>query len=258
MNTEAKFRNLTAEETALVAGGSNTITVTGSRELDWSWFYFSSGWSSGDGSGGGGGDGGGGDTPSNAQELTEAEQEAAKDSVQGLIAILDENIKKYGDAIIKLPDGREVLASEMLDALGKTLDIIEAGNLAYEALNGNADVAEVAGFIAGLAGGAVAAALGAGPIAVFATGVAVGLLTEAGLNQIATNFSNAWNEAYENIQQANPNYTSGMNLYLFIQSIFGNTTDPFDEDPLSYNDTYTNEPYWSYAFRGDSLHYAIP
>jgi hypothetical protein len=258
MNTVSKFRQLTPEETALVAGGSSTVTVWGTPELDWGWFYFSSGWSSGDGSGGGGGGGGDtGETPSAPPELSDAEEEATKDSIQALIAVLDENIKKYGDATIKLPNGSEVLASEILDALGKTLDIIEAGNLAWEAANGNADVAEVAGFIAGLAGGAVAAAAGAGPIAVFAAGVGIGLLTEAGLNQIAQNFSQAWNEAYQNIEQANPGYTSGMNLYLFIQSLFGNTTDPFDEDPLSYNPN-SEEPYWSYAYQGDGLRYEVP
>lgn len=257
MNTKSKFRQLTAEETALVAGGSNTITVTGSPDFDWSWLFFGGGWSYTEGDGQGGGGSGGGEESSDAQDLTDAEEEATKDSLQAMIAILDENIKRYGDATIKLPNGTEVLASEILDALGKTLDIIEAGTLVWEALNGNVDVAATAGFLAGLAGGAVAAALGAGPIAVFATGVAVGLLTEAGLNQIATNFSTAWAEAYANIEQANPGYTSGMNLILFIQSLFGNPTDPMDEEPLSYDPTST-EPYWSYAYRYDGLRYYLP
>lgn len=256
MNGNSKFRKLTAEELALVAGGSMTITCGPfGPDIDWGYGFGDFGWSYAEGDGQGGG--GGGEQPSSAQELTAAEEESTRDSVQSTIAILDDNILKYGDAVIKLPNGQEFVASAILAALGTTLDIIDAGNFEYAAQNGNLDIAATASFFAGLGGGSVEAAVGSGSIAVFATAVATGMFSETGLTQLAANVAGVWGAAYQGLDPANPSYSPGQALTLFIQSLFGTASAPA-EDPVSYDSTRDSEPYWSYAFRYDSLHYAIP
>ncbi|GEM_PF-5408271 len=220
----AGFRSLSQEEIALIAGGTylGTITVNHSSQNDdfWYWYdwandYYDEGYQYGSGGGGGSNN----DNPDTT--LSEEQEIKTKEYLEGLKSVLEENIKEHGDAIIKLPDGTDIRASDLLKSLGKTLDIIEAGTLTYEVATGNGDVASVAGFVAGFVGGAAAAAAGAGPIAVFAAGVAAGLLTEAAINYAVDEFNTAWDEAYQQEIQQNPNYTPGMSVINIILQMFG-------------------------------------
>jgi hypothetical protein len=236
-NSPSGFRALSPEEIALIAGGTNlgTITVTAPPRdyYDYIWWdYDLSGDYGGgyDGSSGGGGDPGDSENPEDP-ELTEEEEEKTKDVIEALKSALEENIKKYGDSIIKLPNGIEVRASDLLDALGKTLDFVEAGTLAYEAANGNMDVAATAGFLAGMLGGAAAAAAGAGPIAVFAAGVAAGMFTEYAINEAVDRFNTAWTAAYQQELQQNPGFTPGMHTLYMILQMWGIQPGPLAEAP---------------------------
>ena len=255
------FRALLTEEIALIAGGNNATTddattiddvvVTGERDDgdDYWWYDYDFGgddYNNDNDYTGGGVSGGDSSDTSNDTELSAEEEEGTKETIQALISMLDENIKKYGDSLIKLPNGLEVKASDLLDALGKTLDIIEAGQLGYEVATGDGDVAAVAGFLAGLLGGAVAGALGAGPIAVFAAGFAAGWMTEYAISEIIDQFNADWAEAWQNEINQNPTYTPGMHQLYMIMQMFGYTGPP----PSVGGGTYIDQPGPNYGGPG--------
>lgn len=163
-------------------------------------------------------------------KMTDAEKEKLTTTLEGLKAILEENIKKYGDAQLQLPDGTKVMASDVLDALGKTLDLLDAAVIAWDVLNNNADAIEVAGFLAGVAGGAVAGVLGAGPIAVFLASTGATIATKAGLEFFDQQWDKAWEEAFVAVSDPGGNQTE--NMVKFFSDLFGSPSNPFNENPF--------------------------
>lgn len=235
------LRVLTEEEIALVSGGSDTITVTGSRYdysyYDyWSYSNFFYDYSYYDQGGGGGGGGGGEEAPpADEGELTEGQEEVIKEGMNSLKATLEAYVQKYGDFELKLADGSTYKASDLIrgaDALSKAFDVLEGAQLTAAIVNGNADIGAVIGFVAGLAGSAAVGAAGAGPLAAFAAGLAIGYGAEVGYNAITglidqsiTNYANA-------MQQANPGWNdlpSSIQEYIFLQQLFGIPPNPYDD-----------------------------
>lgn len=249
MLDEPKLRELTPEEWKLVSGGYMTenggIGVDGSRhryDFDWKDYYW---WDFGGGNDDNSEDFGNGqgnddwiDEPT-PHKMTDTEKEKLVNTLEGIKSILEENIKKYGgDALIKLHDGTNVKATDVLDALGKTIDLLESANIAWDIVNKNADVIEVAAFVASIAGGAVAGALGAGPIAVFVASTAAGIATKEGLELFEQQWDKAWKEAFAAVSDPRSNQTE--NMVQFFRDLFKSSPSnpfndrPFDSDPFAY------------------------
>ena len=164
-------------------------------------------------------------------KMTDAEKEKLTTTLEGLKAILEENIKKYkGDAVLVLADGTKVKATDVLDALGKTIDLFESANIAWDIVNKNADAIEVAAFVASIAGGAVAGALGAGPIAVFVASTAAGIATKEGLEFFDQQWDKAWEEAFVAVSDPGGNQTE--NMVKFFKDLFGSPSNPFNDNPF--------------------------
>lgn len=237
-NTPRGFRSLSADEIALIAGGVDYVDD----------IIVDGGGGSGGGSGtyypptggdyynpgppsGGDGDGDDDEDVAAGTGMPDAAAEGTKEFIEALVSMLEENIDEHGDAIIKMANGDTFQAKELLDALGKTLDIWEAGTLAVDAANGNADIAQVASFFVGLGVGAAAAAAGATPIAIFVAGYAAGQLTEYAINYTIENFNTSWAAAYQQEIHQNPTYTPGMSMLNIILQMFGqNPIGPIAED----------------------------
>ena len=229
------MRELSSQEWELVSGGEITVTGGGRRDnFDWGAYHW---WNFGGGNDDQGEDYGNGqgnddviDEPTSPDKMTDAEKEKLTTTLEGLKAILEENIKKYGDAQLQLPDGTKVMASDVLDALGKTLDLLDAAVIAWDVLNNNADAIEVAGFLAGVAGGAVAGVLGAGPIAVFLASTGATIATKAGLEFFDQQWDKAWEEAFVAVSDPGGNQTE--NMVKFFRDLFGSPSNPFNDNPF--------------------------
>jgi hypothetical protein len=253
----------------LVAGGSDSITVTGGSwsYFDWGFYNFYYNNYVDDNSyytdGGGGGDAPAPDPePAPAEgELTEDQEDAVKDGMDSLKSTLEQYKNKYGDFELKLPDGSTYKASDLIngaDKVSKAFDALEGAQLAAALANGDADIGKIVGFVGGIAGGAAAGALGAGPIAVFAVGLGISWGAEAGYNAIATTIDRAVSDFLVNynnqMQQANPDYNSlpsSIQEYIFLQQLFGNPSNGGYPDQGS-------ESYHHYNEWRNNPHYNIP
>lgn len=266
----AELRQLTVNEIEMISGGlQDDIVVTG-RRYEQSYFdynylsyysYYDSGSNFGEYSYGGGG--GGGDPapdPEPQDALSEDQEDAVKDGLEGLKSTLEEYVKKHGDFILKLPNGDTYKASQLIrgaDALGKAFDGLEGAQLVSAVVNGNADVGAIVGFLGGLAGSAAVGAAGGGPLAVFVAGLAVSYGAEHGYNAIASTINTAVNNYFTNynnqMQQANPGYNSlpsSIQEYIFLQQLFGNPAPDYDPEPSGI-------PYWK-SQGYNNPHYNIP
>ena len=256
-----KLRELTKDELALVAGGSETIVVTGER---WDWDY----WDFNDYyyddpnyedvySGGGGG--GGEEEPDPEPEVMD---EALKTAMEGELAKLEQNLKdmidKVGDFDIKVGDFT-IKASELLDGLGKLggiFDLYEAGQITNDILNGDASIGQVVGFLGALALGAGMTAAGAGPLAVFAATAAAGLLipgaVDSAVELLNAGFEAAFDIAVETLGTvpSDPSWPQSISEYDFWLHVFGIPhdhssepfTDPYGGGGYDYKNPYYNIP----------------
>lgn len=221
-------RALTPEELLLVAGGVDTIVVTGTRYDDW-WdnYYWYNNYYDNDNFvdyyGGGGGGDAGGDTSSDGGALDEAQEKAAQGGLAAIQQDLEKHIAKYGDFDIKVGD-QVFKASDLvkgLDAMGKLFDLYDGAQLIYQIVNGDANVGMVMGFLAGLAVTAGLTAAGAGPVAVFAASVAAGWLVEVGTNAIVEAIDRSVAETLANLPQPDPSLPGPLQELDFLRHMFG-------------------------------------
>lgn len=243
-------RELTAEELLLVAGGVDTIVVTGSSYDPWwdSYYWYNNYYDNDnfvDYYGGGGGGDAGGDTTADGDALNEAQEKAAQGGLAAIQQDLQNHIAKYGDFTIKVGD-QSWKASDLvkgLDTMGKMFDVLEGAALIVAIANGDANVGMVMGFLAGLAVAGGLTAVGAGPVAVFAASVAAGYLVEVGTNAIVTALDNAVADMIANLPQPDPSVPAPLQEFDFLQHLFG---IPHIHDDFSDTGSYLySEPYGS-------------
>ncbi len=109
-------------------------------------------------------------------QLTAEDQAQLADFLEPLIAGIQELIDEYGDFEVTLPNGDKITGTQLLNSLGKTFDLIEAGAIVSAAANGDPFVADTAGFLVSL-GVAAGLAASAAPLTVLIASTAAGALT---------------------------------------------------------------------------------
>jgi hypothetical protein len=169
-----KLRELTPAELMLVAGGGDTVVITGSR--DWydydpyAYFDYFFGYNDySDYSDGGGGSTSSSDTATD--DLHAENTKAAVEKVQAVTAALQDIVNHYGpDVQVQLPNHDVVRAGDLLEGLGKLETGIAAGITLGEVLTGQADIKEAFNFAFGVAVESMAAEAGASAVVAFALG----------------------------------------------------------------------------------------
>lgn len=256
-------RELTKEELLLVAGGSNTIVVTGRRDSgdywDYNDYYDDDRNYEDDYSGGGGG--GGDDGPAPEPETMD---EATKTALEGFIAVLEEDLQKMiaevGDFEIEVGDFK-IMASDLLESLGKlsiVLDLYEAHQLTNDLISGDATLGDAVAFVATFAITVGMTTAGFGPIAIFAATAAAGYLIPSAFDGIVNQLRIAYDADlakavdYIGYEPSNPNFGPTMQQYDFLVQLFGGTPiyDGFADDPY-YDPYYGGSGY-------TNPHYNIP
>lgn len=169
--------------------------------------------------------------PRNSNGLTQEEQSSLVRQLQAFKATLEDLRRSDGrDPTLVLPNGTEFKASELIDSLGKTLDIIEAGLLIQAISDGNASVGEVAGFLAGVFFGGALVSAGAGAMATIVAVAAVGLAVQGGVDALAAGISRSlrqsFDAAYEERALGNPPLSPGQWI---VRQIIDALTPAFDE-----------------------------
>ena len=184
-------------------------------------------------------------TPRNSNGLTQEEQNSLVRQLQAFKATLEDLRRSDGrDPALVLPNGAEFRASELIDSLGKTLDIIEAGLLIQAISDGNASVGDVAGFLASVYFGGALAAAGAFSLPTLVAVAAVGLVVQGGVDaaasSIAASLRQSFDAAYEERALGNPPLSPGQWI---VRQIIDALTPAFDEvnwdspsDPVDYQE----------------------
>lgn len=166
--------------------------------------------------------------------------EEAKLALDAFIEALKQLEKKYGPFEILFDDGTKIPVSQLLDGLGKMSAAAEAGVLAVNALNGDPDVAALAGFLVGLG---VAASMPATAPALlsFFVATAAGKITEYAVNEFIGyadgKLAEKRAELAQQAQSANPNTTPGIAFIEYMIDLLNPAPDWLD-----FYERYPSDP----------------
>jgi hypothetical protein len=238
------LRKLTAEELKLVSGGSDTITVTGSRYDYWDnydpWAYMNDSFGYEDfyydngGDSGGGYDGTGG--PEEDHSLAEA-TEAALQITEAKHNIIQDLINRHGpNVVVNLPDGTQTTLGALHEGIGRVFTGLQAAITVGELIDGGKNVHDAINFLFGVTVTAMAAQAGAGA---FLAG-ALGFTAEYAAGHIlewmeGAGRANAWLQDYFQAEVAEwvqnnstpAEYTSPMDM---LRGMFGWERNPYQNE----------------------------
>jgi|GEM_PF-4638050 len=173
-----------------------------------------------------------------------------KTGADALISGLQDIEKKHGPFDVVLQDGTRVPVATLLDGLGKISTAADAGLLAIDALNGDADVGAVAGFLVGLGVTTALAAAGAPALGTFVAGLVATEAAKFAVNSFLdfadTRLAEISAELAQQSQAANPNMTPGAALIEYLLDKLNPAPDFFDE-PLSQAPTSSPTSVASYV-----------
>lgn len=188
--------------------------------------------------------------PAPDREPNDEEREKIKTTLEGVLALLEEYIRKLGiSGVIITVNGQRFGVADLKAALGKVLTFLEARQLAIQARSGNPDVAAIAAFLMGLAAGAGATFILKSPLAGFFIALVTNIAVEYAINLALQRLRDAFEVEYNRLQTQNPDNTSVQNFIIFLEQMFGAPPNPFRSlfneisyDPFSsshWSDVYT-------------------
>ncbi|MGB3471395.1 MAG: hypothetical protein WBA51_11285 [Erythrobacter sp.] len=157
----------------------------------------------------------------NTTQQAEFDEAELKKIIDGIINGLQELDRKYGEFEIKYPDGKTITSTALLKAFGNVSVLADAGILAANALQGNADAGTVAAFFVGAGITVIGGAAAASPLLVFAGSLVASEVTKLAVNtfvdfadrQLAASAA----EAAQSLQNGNGSATPAETFRNFIE-----------------------------------------